>query len=212
MALVAEVIKSISHRINYIFMKQVKALQTLQASGKKIFSSADLQKILQVADSNYSHVQATRLAKEGVIERVMRGWYVLASNRPSDFELANVLYGPSYVSLDSALNFYGILVQSPQEIISATTGLARKIEAGGKTFSYVHLDQKYYSDYQKSGDFLIASPEKALVDAMFFVALGRGSLSVEELNLQSIDKDKVKQMASKITNKAFKNYFDSIKI
>ena len=193
-------------------MKQLKALQTLQASGKKIFSSADLQKILQVADSNYSHVQATRLVKEGVIERVMRGWYVLASNRPSDFELANVLYGPSYVSLDSALNFYGILVQSPQEIISATTGLARKIEAGGKTFSYVHLDQKYYSDYQKSGDFLIASPEKALVDAMFFVALGRGSLSVEELNLQSVDKDKVKQMASKITNKAFKNYFASIKL
>ena len=110
-------------------MKQL--LQTLQASGKSLFSSADLQKILQVADSNYSHVQASRLVKEGVIERVRRGWYVLASNRPSDFELANVLYGPSYVSLDSALNFYGILVQSPQEVISATTGLARKLEAGG---------------------------------------------------------------------------------
>ncbi len=193
-------------------MKQLKALQTLHASGKKIFSSADLQKILQTTDSNYSHVQATRLVKEGVIERVIRGWYVLASNRPSDFELANVLYGPSYVSLDSALNFYGILVQSPQEIISATTGLARKIEAGGKHFSYVHLDQKYYSDYQKSGGFLIASPEKALVDAMFFVALGRGSLSVEELNLQSVDKKKVKEIASRIINKAFKNYFASVKL
>ena len=192
-------------------MKQLKALQTLQASGKKVFSSADLQKILQVADSNYSHVQASRLVKEGVIERVRRGWYVLASNRPSDFELANVLYGPSYVSLDSALNFYGILVQSPQEVISATTSLAKKLEAGGKHFSYVHLDRKYYSDYEKSGDFLIASPEKALIDAMFFVALGRGALSVEELNLQSVDKAKVRQMASKITNKAFKNYFASIK-
>lgn len=125
--------------------------------------------------------------------------------------MANVLYGPSYVSLDSALNFYGILAQSPQEVISATTGLARKFDFGGKTFSYVHLDRKYYSDYKKSGDFLIASPEKALIDAMFFVVLGRGSLSIEELNLQSIDKDKVKQMASKITNKAFKNYFASIK-
>ena len=56
---------------------------------------------------------------------------------------------------------------------------------------------------------MIASPEKALIDAMFFVALGRGSLSVEELNLQSVDKAKVRQMASKITNKAFKNYFAS---
>lgn len=192
-------------------MKQVKALQTLQASGKKCFSSADLQKILQVADSNYSHVQAARLVKEGVIERVRRGWYILASNRPSDFELANVFYGPSYVSLNSALNFYGILVQSPQEVISVATGSARKLEAGGKIFSYVHLNQKYYGDYQKSGDFLIASPEKALIDAMFFVALGRASLSVEELDLRLIDKNKVKQIASKITNKAFKNYFASIK-
>ncbi|MDO8505914.1 MAG: hypothetical protein Q7S48_05065 [bacterium] len=192
-------------------MKQLKALQTLQASGKKVFSSADLQKILQISDSNYSHVQASRLVKEGAIERVMRGWYVLSYNSPSDFELANVLYSPSYVSLDSALNFYGILVQSPQEVTSATTGLARKLEAGGKTFSYVHLDQKYYSYYEKSGDFLIASPEKALIDTMFFVALGRGSLSVEELNLQSVDKKKVKEIASRITNRAFKNYFASIK-
>lgn len=192
-------------------MKQVKALQTLQASGKKVFSSADLQKILQVEDPNYSHVQAVRLVKEGVIERVRRGWYVLSSNRPSDFELANVLLAPSYVSLHSALNFYGILIQTPQEVTSVTTGLAKKIEAGGKHFSYAHLDQKYYGDYERTDGFLIATPEKALVDAMFFVALGRASLSIEELNLQSVNKDKVREIASKITNKAFKNYFTSIK-
>ena len=193
-------------------MKQVKALQTLQASGKRIFSSADLQKILQVEDANYSHVQASRLVKEGIIERVKRGWYVLASNRPSEFELANSFYAPSYVSLESALNFYGILVQSPQEVTSVTTNLAKKIDAGGKRYSYAHLDQKYYSGYERGDGFLIASPEKALIDTMFFVALGRGSLSIEELNLQSVDKAKVKEIASKITNKAFKNYFASIKL
>ena len=193
-------------------MKQLKALQTLQASGKKVFTSADLQKILQTNSDTYSYVLAGKLVKEGVLERVSKGYYILVSNRPSDFEVANILYRPSYVSLDSALNYYGILVQSPQQIMSVSTKRAENIEKNGKTFAYMHLDQKYFGDYQKVDDFLIASPEKALVDAMFFTALGRTSLSVEELNMQTIDKKKVKEIASKITNKAFKNYFASIKL
>lgn len=192
-------------------MKQLKALQTLQASGKKVFTSADLQKILQTSTDSYAYVLAGKLVKEGVLERVSKGYYILVSNRPSDFEVANILYRPSYVSLDSALNYYGILVQSPQQVMSVSSKRATNIQNNGKTFAYMHLDQKYFTDYQKTGDFLIASPEKALVDAMFFVALGRSSLSVEELNLQSVDRKKVKEIASRITNKAFKKYFDSIK-
>ncbi len=192
-------------------MKQLKALQTLQASGKKVFTSADLQKILQTNSDGYAYVLAGKLVKEMVLERVSKGYYILSSNRPSDFEVANILYRPSYVSLDSALNYYGILVQSPQQVMSVSTKRAENIEKNGKTFAYMHLDQKYFGDYQKIDDFLIASPEKALVDAMFFTALGRSTLSIEELNLQSVDKKKVREIASKIANKAFKNYFASIK-
>jgi hypothetical protein len=47
---------------------------------------------------------------------------------------------------------------------------------------------------------------------MFTVALGRASLSIEELNLQSIDRNKVNELASKIKNKAFKNYYKTIKL
>ena len=193
-------------------MKQLKALQTLQASGKKVFTSVDLQKILQTSTDSYSYVLAGKLVKEGVLERVSKGYYILVSNRPSDFEVANILYHPSYVSLDSALNYYGILVQSPQQILSVTSKRATTVENSGKTYAYVHLDQKYFTDYQKIDDFLIASPEKALVDAMFFTALGRSSLSIEELNLQSVDTEKVKAIALKITNRAFKNYFKTIKL
>ncbi len=192
-------------------MKQLKALQTLQASGKKVFTSADLQKILQTNSNTYAYVLAGRLVKEGILEKVSKGYYTLTSNRPSDFELANVLYRPSYVSLDSALNYYGILVQSPQQVTSVTSKLTKNITSGNKSFSYMHLDQKYFGDYELVEGFLIATPEKALVDAMFATALGRSSLSVEELNLQSVDKAKVKEIASRNTNRAFQNYFKSIK-
>jgi len=193
-------------------MKKLKALQTLQVSGKKVFTSADLQKILQTKSDAYSYIVAGKLVKEGVLERVSKGYYILTSNRPSDFEIANALYRPSYVSLDSALNYYGILVQSPQQITSVTTKRATAIKNGGKTFSFVQISPGYFSDYQIVDNFLIATPEKALVDTMFTVALGRASLSVEELNLQSIDRNKVKELAAKIRNKAFKNYYKIVKL
>jgi predicted transcriptional regulator of viral defense system len=193
-------------------MKKLQALQTLQASGKKIFTSADLKKILKTNTDSYSYVLAGKLVKEKVLERISKGYYVLVSNRPLDFELANALYRPSYISLDSALNYYGILIQSPQQITSVTTKLTNSISNDGKTFAYSTIDKKYFTDYQKIDNFLIATPEKALVDMMFTVALGRGSLSIEELNLQSVNKDKVKELASKIKNKAFKSYFESIQL
>lgn len=193
-------------------MKQLKALQTLQASGKKIFMSGDLQKILQLNSNTYAYILAKRLMTEGVLERAAKGYYILTSNRPSDFELANILYRPSYVSLESALNYYGILVQSPQRVTSISPKLTKNISSGGKYFSYMHLDQKYFTDYQSVEGFLIATPEKALVDSMFAMALGRSLLSIEELNLQSVDKEKVKEIASRNTNRAFKNYLSSIKL
>ena len=193
-------------------MKQLKALQTLQASGKKIFTSTDLQKILQLNSDTYAYILANRLMKEGVLERAAKGYYILTSNKPSDFELANILYRPSYISLDSALNYYGILVQSPQQVMSVSTKLTKNITSIGKTFVYMHSNQKYFTDYQSVDGFLIATPEKALVDAMFATALGRSSLSIEELNLQSINKDKVREIAARYTNRAFKNYFASIKL
>ena len=193
-------------------MKKIEASQILQKSGKRVFSASDLRNLFGVENANTLNKQIRGLIDAEVIVRVSKGCYYLASNKPSDFELANALCRPSYISLDSALNYYGILVQTPQEITSVTAKLAKVFEDGGKRFSYSHLDQKYFSDYQKSGGFLIAVPEKALVDAMFFTALGRGSLAIEELNLESINKQKVRELASRISNRAFKKYFASIKL
>lgn len=193
-------------------MKKIEAIQILQKSNRKLFSLSDIKKLLKTASDNTAYKQVAGLIEAGVLKRVSKGIYLLTSNKPTDFELANFLYKPSYVSLDSALNYYGILVQSPQQIISVTPNLTKKIEAGGKDFVYMHLNQKYYSDYQQVDGFLIATPEKALIDALFFVALGRGSLSTEELILDSVNKNKLKDLAEKIDNRAFKKYFKSLKL
>lgn len=191
-------------------MKKIEAMQILQRTHKRIFHTSDLRKLFSIENINTLNKQVKGLIGAGVLARMIKGFYYLASSKPTDFELANVLYRPSYISLESALNYYGILVQSPQQITSVTTKLTRNIENAGKTFSYSHLIQKYFNGYQTVDGFLIATPEKALVDTMFFAALGKASFSVGELQLQSVDKGKVKKIASRITNKAFKKYFASM--
>lgn len=193
-------------------MKKIEALQILQKTNKRIFNTPDLKKLFDIKNRDTINKQISGLIKAGVLSRIMKGFYYLANNRPLDFEFANILYRPSYISLYSALNFYGILVQTPQEITSVSPKLTSTKTCDGKTFSYAHLDKKYFTNYQLIDNFLIATPEKALVDTMFFVSLGKGSLSVEELDLSSLSKRKVKTLASAIKNKAFRRYFKTVSL
>ncbi|HEX9722251.1 MAG TPA: hypothetical protein VGA53_03215 [Candidatus Paceibacterota bacterium] len=193
-------------------MKKIEAIQILQKNHKRIFHTSDLGKLFSAENTNTLNKQIKGLIEAGVLTRIIKGFYYLTSNKPTDFELANILYRPSYISLESALNYYGILVQSPQQITSVTTKLTRTIENAGKVFSYSHLTQKYFNGYQTVDGFLIAIPEKALVDTMFFCALGKTSFPAGELHMQSIDKGKARGIADRIDNKVFKKYFASIRL
>lgn len=82
--------------------------------------------------------------------------------------IANHLYDPSYVSMESALGYYGLIPEKVLAVRSATTGRSRKFENSVATFQYVSVKENYYSIgiTQRMVDdkyaFLIVSPEKAL--------------------------------------------------
>jgi hypothetical protein len=190
-------------------MNKLKALQIIQGVGKSVFSFRDLKKLFRTSSDNTAYQQMSRLVREGVLRRAGKGIYFLGSDKPSDFELANYLHGPSYISLESALSYYGILIQSPRQVISVTPQRSKTIKTLGREFVYLHLDRRYYIGYQKERHFLIASPEKALLDALFFCALGRMTLSLEELVLDSIEISQLEILAGPIKNKAFQKYFSS---
>ncbi|MAG45036.1 hypothetical protein CL633_04080 [bacterium] len=212
-------------------MKKIEAIQVLQKSNKKIFTLPDLRKLLNIENDNTAYKQAEGLIKSNILKRAIKGVYYLVMDSPSDFELANFIYQPSYISLESALNYYGILIQSSQQITSITSKSAKNIEVDNKEFTYAHLDQKYFSnykqslskdkqslksslrsDYKKVDSFIIATPEKALIDTMFFTSIGRSHLNLDELILDSINKTKFQEIASKISNRAFKNYLKLVKL
>ncbi len=193
-------------------MKKIEALLTLQKSKRDIFSLIDLKKLLRIENDNTAYVQANRLTSNGILERITKGVYCLKDSRPGDFETANFLYKPSYISLESALAFYGILIQTPLTITSVTPKRAKKIFAGNREFTYSHLDQRYYSGYIREQGFIIATPEKALIDTIFFAGYGRTVIHPEEWLLNNIDKKKLKKLSEKIESKIFRNYFKSLNI
>jgi len=120
------------------------------------------------------HDKIDELVKQGLLLQVKRGLYIPGPNlniaSPELFLLANHLYGPSYVSLDSALSYWGFIPERVYEISSVTPNQSKKYKTTIGRFSYTHLALPYYSfgikqvALTKKQTVLMASPEKALCD------------------------------------------------
>lgn len=152
-----------------------------------------------------------RLILNDILERVERDKYLLKGGRVNDFTLATFLY-PSYISFESALNFYGILAQFPYQITSATGGKTLSKIITGKTFAYFHLQKKLYWGYEKKDDFLIAYPEKALLDQMYLASKGLKKLAFDEYDLSTIDFKKIRRFLDKYpTTRQFRSLVNRYK-
>jgi len=119
----------------------------------------------------------SNLENEGKLIRLKRGLYVVSpdvSGKLLSTELiANHLYGPSYISMESALRFYGLIPESVYMVRSMTTKRSRFFENSISKFDYINCSNEYYpiGIIQKFGEnctFLIASPEKALCDLIAY--------------------------------------------
>jgi len=113
------------------------------------------------------------LAK-GDIVRVKKGLYILGESlrrRPFCRELlANLIYGPSYVSLEYALHYHGLTPERVESMSSVTCGRSRTFDTPVGTFSYRMIPMEAFRtgmdrvELDDGRSFLIAIPEKALAD------------------------------------------------
>ncbi len=118
----------------------------------------------------------TRYLRNGDLIRVKKGLYVLGEpyrkNLVSLEVLANLIYGPSYLSLEYALSFYGFIPERVECITSMTTQKNKLFRTPLGVFSYKHLAAKKYHEglVQHTLDgkryFIMASPEKAIADIL----------------------------------------------
>ncbi len=139
------------------------------------YEEFDYQTLL---DSLHGYAQprmkiSAMLAK-GDIVRVKKGLYILGESlrrRPFCRELlANLIYGPSYVSLEYALHYHGLIPERAETLTSVTCGRSRIFDTPVGTFSYRMIPLEAFRtgmdrvELDDGRSFLIAVPEKALAD------------------------------------------------
>ena len=116
----------------------------------------------------------TTLLRHGAIIRVKKGIYVFgeryARRSFSREVLANMIFGPSYVSLDYALHYHGLIPERVEAVTSVTCGRGRRFSTPVGLFIYRMIPMRAYQIgidqvvLEGGRPFLIAIPEKALAD------------------------------------------------
>jgi len=114
------------------------------------------------------------LKKKGILESLKKGLYIAgpsaSDTKPDTLLVANHLLGPSYVSEETALSFYGLIPERVYEISSMTTKASRSFKTVLGNFTYTRLPLPYYSyglemlQLPSNQYAIVASPEKALCD------------------------------------------------
>ena len=126
------------------------------------------------SDYSFPRNKIAGFEQEGKLIRLKRGMYVVSpdvNKQLLSVELiANHIYGPSYVSMESALRYYGLIPEQVYTTRSMTVNRSRKFENPIGNFEYITVEGKYYpigitqQTVENKYTFLIASPEKALCD------------------------------------------------
>jgi predicted transcriptional regulator of viral defense system len=168
-------------------MKLAQSIKLLTLSNRSLFTLGDVKKLLLIKKANTAYKFIQRLRKNGILQKLTKGKYQFLLSNPTDFEIANFLYSPSYISLETALNLHGILTQAPYEITLLTPLRNKTIEISGRRFVYLHITPKLYYGFQKEKNFLLATPEKALFDELYFISKGLRRLELDELILPGVN-------------------------
>ncbi len=193
-------------------MRLVEIIKILKETKVKILSLSDLKKLLDIENDNTAYKIAEKLIGEKFLLRIKKGTYISTFNSPKDFELANALYVPSYISFESALSYYGILSQFPYSTTSVSPKKTKKITVEGKEYSYTQISRKLYWGFRREGQIIIASQEKALLDMLYITAKGRRKVELDELDYSSINKKDFYKMCQKVKYRPFLNKLKEIRL
>jgi len=175
--------------------------------GRPVFTTHELTALSGKSQSNVTQA-LNFLESQGLILRVYRGiWTEAGRERLSPYSIIPYLFPRrrAYVSFISALHLYGIIEQIPREITLASTGHTKIIRTRVGVFSVHRISPLFFDGfdwYREKGSFLIAEPEKALVDSLYLSACkGKQFGYFPELHFpESFSLKKAKAWAEKIPN------------
>ncbi|MBU0709535.1 MAG: type IV toxin-antitoxin system AbiEi family antitoxin domain-containing protein [Candidatus Omnitrophica bacterium] len=195
-------------------MPNISILNAIKNLKRPVFTTREAA--ISAGGSLSNTVQAlNHLVKEGVLIKIARGiWGIdIGSEQISQYSIIPFLLprGRVYVSFLSALHLHGIIEQIPQAITLASTAHTKTLRTKLGAF-YIHRIApaffKGFDWYKKEGNFLIAEPEKALVDCLYLSARRKKQFGhFPELHFpKSFSSKKAAEWAARIPDPKIRTY------
>ena len=168
----------------------------LLARRVSIFTPQEFQRIFRSSHPQTKYFLET-YAKQGMFVRLKPGLYAFEGRMPSGEEIANALYRPSYLSFEYALARHGIIPEIVYALTSATTKPTRTFTAADLGFEYFKIKKRAFTGYglvkdgqDRTRSVLMAEPEKAVADYLYFVSLGKRELN-DRMTTKNLDRKKM---------------------
>lgn len=167
-------------------------------------------------EDDFDRNNLTRWCRKGLLVKLRNQFYAFPEClQMPDFSryVANRIYSPSYISLHSALSFYGMIPEEVVQQTSVTTLKTARFENDFGTFHYQTVKPRLFFGYeikmmQNGRGLLFATPEKALLDLLYLNPYYKTEQDMEELRLDEdfmqseFNKRKLDEYLSRIESKA----------
>lgn len=213
----------------YDSLVQVKALaeQVMKRCGRPFFFRSELAVWV---DGSVNRLDALlkRALAAGEIIRIRRGLYMLAQpyqrEAPNPLALAQHVYGPSYIGLESALSFHGLIPEAVYSVVSVSLNRSRVFDTPLGRFDFVRVPQAcFFAGIERrelpggNGAVLVSSPLKALADLVYVRRSNEppdtllGSLRVEGRLKELVSSASIDELAGNYSSRRVKHFLQQVR-
>jgi predicted transcriptional regulator of viral defense system len=172
----------------------------LSSIDRLYFGYEEIARALKISPAS-ARVSATRYVRLGLLMRLKRNIYVLkerwqTASREERFALANLGQTPSYISLLTALDYHEITTQVQRGLIeSVAVKRTKELSLNGSVFRFTKISRALYFGFARQQEFFIATPEKALLDAVYLTSFGRYALDLAAIDGDKLNRKEIRRMS-----------------
>ena len=176
-----------------------------------VFSLDDIKKV----DHAFHRRRLNEWQDKGYIKKIIKGFYIFADleiNESVLFVIANRIFDPSYISLEMALSYHGLIPESVYGITSVSSRKTYSFNSQLAKFNYRKIKPELMFGYQlinyQNHNFKMAEIEKAILDFFYVNSKLKTEGQFEELRInrdtfrERVDVEKLKDYLAQYNNKA----------
>lgn len=170
-------------------MKRQALIQAMESLGKSFYSASELKRMFP--GEAHIHMSIKRMVDTRVLVPVAHGMYALKSEQLNIEQIGTQVYYPSYISFETALAKYGIIDQGSYQVRLATIRHSKHLTLAGTECNYTQIKPELFNGFDLISGTYIAQPEKAVLDQLYLLSLGKWHGSLDEWDLSGLDRKRL---------------------